>query len=244
MKLVVMQPYFLPYLGYFDLLNITDEWIVFDTPQYMRHGWINRNRVLHPQEGWQYIGVSLKKHARNTPLNRVEVADPDWGDMILRKLVHYKKEAPYYRQTIAFFEDCFGRLRPVRNLSQINTDLFIRVARLLGIDRPITIFSELNLTLPGPVKGPGDWGLRVAQAVGASEYINRPGGADLFDARKFEEHGIKLTFQDYKTMIYSCGMRAFVSDLSIVDVMMWNSCATIKRYLDTFRSTNPSNGDQ
>ena len=64
MRLGIMQPYFFPYLGYFDLINSTDRWIVFDTVQYIRHGWINRNRILHPNEGWQYIIVPIMKAKR------------------------------------------------------------------------------------------------------------------------------------------------------------------------------------
>ena len=69
-----MQPYFFPYLGYFDLINRCDKWIVFDTPQYIKQGWVNRNRVLHPAEGWAYFGVPVKKHEYNTPICRIETA--------------------------------------------------------------------------------------------------------------------------------------------------------------------------
>ena len=79
MKVGIMQPYFFPYLGYFDLINRVDKWIVFDTPQYIRHGWVNRNRILHPHQGWQYIVVPLKKHDRDTSINQIETADPtEW----------------------------------------------------------------------------------------------------------------------------------------------------------------------
>ena len=75
MKLGIMQPYFFPYLGYFDLIHSVDKWVVFDTPQYIRHGWVNRNRILHPESDWQYIIVPLKKHPRNTPIKEIEIAD-------------------------------------------------------------------------------------------------------------------------------------------------------------------------
>lgn len=234
MKLVIMQPYFFPYLGYFDLINMADEWIVFDTPQYMKYGWVNRNRILRPNSGWQYIVVPLKKHHYTTSINQIEIfTDNDWSGLILRQLEHYKKDAPYYDDVISFLKDCFSGLD--RYLSKINTTLFQKVAHRLGIKRPIHIYSEMNLPLQNPVNSPGDWGLRIAQAAGASEFINRPGGAAFLDENRFRENGIKLTIQSFTNMKYSCGKHQFEPDMSIIDVMMWNSCEKIKHYIDTFR---------
>ena len=72
-RLGIMQPYFFPYLGYFDLINRTDRWIVFDTAQYIRHGWVNRNRILHSDSEWQYILVPLKKHSRKAAIKDIAV---------------------------------------------------------------------------------------------------------------------------------------------------------------------------
>ena len=234
MKLAVMQPYFFPYLGYFDLINMVDEWIVFDTPQFMRHHWINRNRILHPNAGWQYICVPLKSHHQTTPINQIEISnDTDWENGILRQLLHYKKDAPYFAEVMAFLEDCFSESES--NLARFNINIFRKTCRKLGIDQPIRVFSEMNLSL-GPIDGPQDWALRISQAVGATEYINRPGGAGLFDEKIFLECRIKLTIQTFENMTYDCGHRPYIPDLSIIDVMMWNSPEKIKQYLDTFRA--------
>jgi hypothetical protein len=231
-KLAAMQPYFFPYLGYFDLINMVDEWIVFDTPQYMKYGWVNRNRVLHPTSGWQYIIMPLKKHHHTTPINQVEISmNTDWATVILRQLGHYRKDAPFYDDVIAFLKDCFSDLNT--NLAEVNTSLFKKTCQRLGIDKPIRVYSKTNLTLKGPVNSPGDWGLRIAQAAGASEFINRPGGAAFLDENSFLEHGIKLTIQSFANMTYDCGRHKYEPDLSIIDVMMWNSSEKIKHYLDT-----------
>ena len=84
MKLGIMQPYLFPYLGYFDLINSVDRWVVCDTCQYIRHGWVNRNRILHPTKGWQYIVVPLTKHERNASIDSITVhADAKWKARIL-----------------------------------------------------------------------------------------------------------------------------------------------------------------
>lgn len=156
MKLAVMQPYFLPYLGYFDLLNMVDRWIVFDTPQYMKYGWVNRNRVLRMHSGWQYIMAPVKKHHHKISINQVEIASSEWTELILRQLEHYKKDAPFYAEVIAFLNECFSELS--NNLAEVNTFLFRKVAARLGIERRIEVLSEMNLNLQGPISSPGDWG--------------------------------------------------------------------------------------
>jgi hypothetical protein len=234
MKLAAMQPYFFPYLGYFDLLNIADVWIVYDVAQYMRHGWVNRNRVLHPVEDCQYIILPLKKHHYTTPINEIVVANEiNWQKTIFRQLEHYHMDAPYYHHVIDFLKECFSI--PCRNLAQMNTQFLRLTAGQLGIETPIHVFSQMSLSL-GKVGSPEELALGICQAVGASEYINPPGGAALYSAERFSRHGIKLYIQEFKNMPYQCGRFKYQPSLSIIDVMMWNSCEKIREYLDTFRS--------
>jgi len=229
-----MQPYFFPYLGHFDLINQADVWIVYDAAQHIRHGWVNRNRVLHHTSSWQYILLPLKKHPYTTPINQIEISsDLDWKTRLLRQLEHYHMDAPYYAQVIGFLEECLST--PENNLARFNTELFRKTCLRLGIDKPIHVFSEMNLAME-PAQGPEDLALGICQAAGASEYINPPGGAGLYNAERFAEHGIKLTIQSFTNMVYDCGRFQFEPDLSIIDVMMWNSPEQIKHYLETFRS--------
>src|SRR5512140_2804121 len=101
MKLGAMQPYFFPYLGYFELIFLTDQWIVFDISKYIRHGWVNRNRVLHPTQGWVYITVPLQKHSSDTPINHIETKDiEEWRPRLFGQLSHYRRRAPFFRETM------------------------------------------------------------------------------------------------------------------------------------------------
>jgi WbqC-like protein family len=226
----IMQPYFFPYLGYFDLINRSDRWIVFDTPQYMREGWVNRNRILHAREGWQYIIVPLKKHAQETPINQIEAVEfPDWRRKIINQFTHYRGRAPYYKQTIALLEDCFSSGE--RNLSRLNVICLAAVCRHLGIAWAPEIFSEMHLEL-GPVAGAADWALRIAESVKATEYLNPPGGATLYDAQRFSRYGIRLHLQENFDFEYACPGFSYVPKLSVLDVLMWVSPAAVKAYLD------------
>jgi hypothetical protein len=234
MRLGIMQPYFFPYLGYFDLINRVDRWIIFDTAQYIRHGWVNRNRILHPTEGWQYILVPLVKHSRDSAINDVQTKDPsEWRPRILGQISHYRKRAPYFPQTYRLVEECLGTDQ--QNLAQLNAIILIKVCAYLGIAFNYTLFSEMNLTI-GPVVTPGDWALRISEAIKADEYLNPPGGEDLFDRAQFAAAGIRLRIQETFEFSYACPGYKFEPNLSVVDALMWNSPETVKAFLDRRRA--------
>lgn len=229
MKLGVMQPYFFPYIGYFDLIHQTDRWIVFDTAQYIRHGWVNRNRIIHPRQGWQYIGVPVQRHHRETPIKDIQIAeDGRWRDRLVGQLQHYKKRAPFFTQVMDLVLACLQDREG--SLSRLNASSLARVCAYLDIPFDHDFFSEMDLQL-GPVECPGDWALRIAEALGATEYINPPGGADLFESSKFEAAGIRLSIQPPVELVYGCRGYEFQPNLSILDVLMWNSPASVRAYL-------------
>jgi hypothetical protein len=236
MILGAMQPYFFPYLGYFDLINRVDRWIVFDIPQYMREGWVNRNRVLHACKEWQYITVPVKKHSRETPINQIEAVEfPDWRHTVVNQFTHYRGRAPYYRETLALLDDCLAGNE--QNLSRLNIHCLGKVCRYLGIPWNPEIFSEINLPL-GPVRKAADWALRISEAVGANEYLNPPGGAALYDPELFARHGIRLNLQEDFNYKYDCGSYTYVPKLSVLDVLMWVSPSEIKAHLDSNKAAS------
>ena len=234
MILGIMQPYFFPYLGYFDLINYSDRWIVFDTVQYIRHGWVNRNRILHPKEGWQYIIVPLKKFGRDTVIKDIEVSeDPGWRTRILGQIQHYKKNAPYFRETSQLVEECLAVEE--NSLSRLNVAILYKVCCHLGFPFEYEYFSEMELEL-GTVDEPGDWALRISEKLKAEEYVNPAGGTAIFDSSKFEVHGIKLTIRNMPHIEYTCRGYEFIPGLSIIDVLMWNPSVKVKDYLDAHKA--------
>jgi len=235
MKLAVMQPYFFPYLGYFDLIHSVDQWVVFDTAQYIRHGWVNRNRVLHPTNGWQYIIVPLVKHHRHVPINEIRIVErSDWREYIERQLQHYRGRAPHFSSVMTLVDNCLNVSD--RSLARLNVEIIGKVCRFLDIPLALHNLSEMDLAL-GPIEGPGDWALRIAEALGAREYVNPPGGKDLFDGAKFAASGIRLTIQQPIEFTYECPGYRFEPGLSIVDVLMWNSRERIAAFLAERRRT-------
>lgn len=231
MKLGLMQPYFFPYLGYIDLIYQTDLWIIFDKVQYIKGGWINRNRILHPGDEWWYITVPVKQHSYNIPICDVVIArnNRQWQTRILRQLEHYKKYAPYFQETTALVKK--GIYSEDTSIARLNVNCLGIMCEYLEIDFHYQYFSEMQLNL-GPIEGPGDWALRISEALGATEYVNPPGGVDLFDLDKFHSSGIKLTIRHLPPLEYQCSHYKFIPNLSIIDVLMWNAPEKVREHLE------------
>lgn len=232
MKLAIMQPYLLPHLGYFSLIEYADEWIFFDDVQYIRRGWVNRNRILRPDDGWQYFTVPVTKHPREARIKDVRVSDAsDWRRRILGQLAHYRNTAPCYAEVIAFLAEAFEH--PVESIADLDILLVRKTLEYLDVPFRYRIFSDLDLEL-GPVRGPGDWALEISRALGASEYVNPPGGRAIFDPERFRAAGIDLRFLTGIPVEYDQGRKEFIPGLSILDVMMFNPRQTIREMLGSF----------
>jgi hypothetical protein len=232
MKLAIMQPYFFPYIGYFSLMAYADEFILFDTVQYDRKGWMNRNRVLKPKEGWQYIRAGVVKPSFRAKIKDVEIwPENEWKDTLLRQLEHYKDRAPHYETTVALIEA--GLSKPVTSLTELNKNTLSVVRDYLDITCPINIFSEMDLNLTGATH-PGQWALRISEAVGTDEYVNPPGGKDIFDPEDFKNAGIKLTFLKNELTEYNQYRVNFENGLSIIDILMFCDVDAIKNMLCDF----------
>lgn len=229
-----MQPYIFPYIGYFQLIKYVDKWVVFDDTQYIAKGWVNRNRILHPdyEKDWQYISIPVKKHTHKIRIKDVEINDNiDWRAMLKGKLSAYRKRAPYYKETLDFIDDCLSYHTPL--LSEWAVTTLRKTCGYLGIKFDYTVFSSMPIHAE-KVKHAGQWALEVADHMGADEYINPYSGYSIFNEEEFNERGIELNFLRPNLQPYIQRRGRFVGGLSIIDVMMWNDKETIRNMLDDY----------
>lgn len=233
-RLAIMQPYFLPYIGYWQLIHAADTFVLLDDVQYIRHGWVNRNRILKPGGGWQYIAVPLRKHSLTATIRDIEAsADRDWKGLILRQLEHYRYrlKAPHYDAVMDLLSRAFTAIGDNR-LSLINFALVREVCTYLGLPARIHLSSRAALSYED-VHGPGDWALSIARQLRAKQYINPIGGAELFDPAAFTANGIGLSFLRSENIEYD-QRGAFEPSLSIVDVMMFNGREGTRKLLERY----------
>jgi len=235
MRIAIMQPYFFPYIGYFQLINAADRFILFDDVQYIRHGWINRNRILKPVAGHQYITVPLAGHSRDTLIKDIKAADiANSKHKMLRQLEHYKKIAPYYKTVIELITDGFATHYNL--IGEINGHCLKTVCDYIGIDFKIELSSRLNFDY-SHVQAAGEWALHISTQLQATTYINPAGGMELFNPGRFEESNIQLQFLQPGIKEYNQHRPDFEPGLSIIDVMMFNAPAQIRDLLNHYQLT-------
>jgi hypothetical protein len=232
MTLAGMQPYFFPYLGYFGLIKHSDIFIIADNVQYIESGWIRRNRILKPKEGWQYIGVPVVKCSHKTIINDIKIKENEpWRDKIFRQLHHYSKKAPYYKEVIRFLEHAFAI--ETDSISALNVHLLVETCKYIGIPFNVEIFSQMTVDVKRASTA-DEWALNTCKALGADTYINPPGGIEFYDSRKYFHVGVELEFLKVNLRPYDQGNGAFEKGLSILDVMMFNSPQQIHTMLDDY----------
>jgi hypothetical protein len=218
-----MQPYFFPYIGYWQLMEKVDQWIIFDDIQFINKGWINRNRILHPniEKDWQYITLPLAKKNQKDKICEISIDNQkNWFDEMLGKMSHYAKKTSYYNSTVDLFKQCVDQ--DGIYLSDLLIKTIHEVAKVLKIKAKIRVQSEMKLNLK-EVDHPGQWALRICEVIGAKEYINPIGGKKLFNKDEYRSSGIELRFFQTEEHVYNQKRNKFVPKLSIIDSLMWES---------------------
>jgi hypothetical protein len=230
MKIAIMQPYFFPYIGYFQLIKAVDEFVIYDNIQFTKKGWINRNRILVNQSD-DYISLPLKKESDYLNVNQRYLSDTFSIDRkkMLNKIVESYRKAPQFEPVFAVFEKCLM-------IDELNLFDFIHHSlkeslKYLSISTKITVSStiEIDHQLKSEEKV-----LAICKAQNASTYINSSGGIELYNKERFEQNGIKLQFQKSNSINYLQYKNEFVPWLSIIDVMMFNSPDEINGMLDQY----------
>ncbi len=224
-----MQPYLFPYLGYFQLIANVDRFILLDAVQYIRHGWINRNRILKPAEGWQYFVLPLVPHHQRDSIAAIRYRpEKEHREKIIRQLAHYKKKAPYFSQTMELVQQCMEY--PGDELARFNHFCLQKTCAYLGIGTRVELTSDLPLQYDA-VQHAGQWALEITRQLGGVAYCNPVNGGDLFVPSEFGAAGIQLQFWEAALPSYSQRRATFEPGLSIIDVMMFNNPSDIQGML-------------
>lgn len=228
MKVGIMQPYFFPYIGYWQLLNAVDKYVVYDDVNYIKNGWINRNRILiNGQPHW--FTLPLDKASPFNLINEINISSENKVKENMLKTLHmaYHK-APFFNEVFPLVEKTiFYSL----NLSESLFFSIQEITKYLGIRTELILSSTLNKdnTLKGKNKV-----LSICKLLNADVYLNAIGGQDLYDKQEFQEHDLKLEFLQTDKVIYKQLKNQFVPNLSIIDVLMFNSAEQIKQMLDNY----------
>jgi hypothetical protein len=229
MKVGIMQPYFFPYIGYWQLIKAVDKFVIYDDVNFIKRGWINRNKILNQGEG-KFINLLVSQASQNKLINELEV---------LKNLIHNKKllktlescyrRAPYYADVLPVIESIITQ--DEGNLARYLEFLIMRLCEYLSIDTEIILSSRINKN--NDLRGQ-DKIIEICKILGADEYINGTGGQALYSREEFAACGIQLKFLKTDEIVYQQNTAEFVPNLSIIDVMMFNGPGKINEMLDGY----------
>jgi len=229
MKIGIMQPYFFPYIGYFQLMNAVDEFVVYDNIEFTKKGWINRNRILVDGQD-SFITLTLKKDSDYLDVRDRYLAD-SWTSArmkILNRIKESYRKAPQFEAVYPLIEKCI--LYDEYNLFKYILNSLNIVKAYIEIDTPLVISSTITIddTLKADKKV-----IAICKERNADTYVNPIGGIKLYIKDEFKNEGINLHFLKANDFEYKQFNNEFVPWLSIIDVMMFNSKNEIKQLLRT-----------
>jgi len=233
LKIAIMQPYFLPYLGYFQLLAAVDRFIVLDDVNYINRGWINRNRI--PSSiGTQWLTIPLLKASQNRLIREIDILpDNGWKMRMSRIVTTAYAQAPETADVLPLFLRWLTEASG--NLSTFLYRSLTDVVRFVGLKTELVPTSAVYPK--SGLKGT-DRILDICLREGATTYVNLPGGRDLYDGTEFSKAGVELQFLQPQLELPNVkygGSEGPV--LSILDLMMLNSRDTLRDAVAAFRMT-------
>lgn len=228
MKIGIMQPYLFPYIGYYQLIKAVDTFVIYDDVNYIKQGWINRNRIL--VNGIENMfSIPLKGGpSQSKKINEMEFLD-NTIIKLLRTIEQSYKKSPY-------FSEVYPLITNILTYEESNMAKFLRyslnmVMEHLEINTRVLVSSEIEKN--NSLKG-ADKGIDICKQLKATNYINAIGGQELYSKEIFAENGLILNFIETKPIVYPQFKNQFIPWLSIIDVMMFNSVEKIQEMLDSY----------
>jgi hypothetical protein len=229
MKLAIMQPYFLPHLGYYQLIAAVDKFVVYDDVNFIKGGWINRNRILLRGQA-HFITAPLLGASPNRKINEIRLAaGSSWQEKMLKSIAQAYRCAPE-------FESVFPLLRavikfPAERLADYLFHSLVLLKEFLQLKTELLSSSGRyeNENLKGEERV-----LDICRQENADVYINAPGGRDLYDAAVFRVRGMTLQFLETEPVTYPQSGDSFCPSLSLVDLLMFNARTEVRSLLGRY----------
>ncbi|MCB2296297.1 WbqC family protein [Clostridium tagluense] len=230
MRVGIMQPYIFPYIGYFQMINTVDKYVIYDDVQFIKGGWINRNKVLINGKA-SMITLKTKKDDFKLNINEISLVDnyEYEKNKVLKSIELAYSRAPYFSNTIGIIRDILNYKE--KNLSKFIENSIVEICSFLDINTELIISSQIkkDTSLKAEEKV-----IHINKILGSDTYINVIAGMELYSKDKFKEQGIDLFFIKMKEVKYKQFNHDFIPNLSIIDVLMFNPKEEVKRLLSEY----------
>jgi hypothetical protein len=228
MKIAIMQPYFLPYIGYMQLINSVDTFVIYDDVNYIERGWINRNYFLN-KDTKCLLTLKLSKASCNKLIKDIDIL-PIHEQTLFKTLDNLYRHAPYFKEIKTVLND-------IQNFEEKQISLFLYnhlqiLCNYLGIKTKLILSStiEKNIQLRGQEKV-----LNICNSLHATQCINPPGSKLLYNKETFKKNGQEMFFlKAFKPDYKQFKDNVFVNNLSFLDTLMFNSIENVKNFIDLY----------
>lgn len=230
MKIAVMQPYVFPYIGYFQMIKSVDVFVFYDDVNFIKGGWINRNRILLNGEA-KYLTIPCKSISSNKPINDIEInyALKDY-DNLLKNINQAYSKAPYFNEVYSLCQSILEKR--FKSVSELAIYSCMEISKYLDINTEFRVSSEKFQSSYGQDRS--NRLIHIVKLLNGDSYINAIGGQELYDKDTFKREGIDLHFIKSLPIEYKQFNNEFVPWLSIIDVMMFNSVEDIQLLLEKY----------
>ncbi len=227
------QPYFLPYIGYWQLIHNADVFLVGDDYNFIRKGWVSRNRLLNNGAD-ELFNIQMNKASDSKLIQEIEILNSD-HTKLLRKIKYLYHNAPFFSQGNALLKEILSY--PGLNLADFLINSINVVCRYLEINTPIirtsTLIGNCNLKKENRIYD-------QCKRFHADTFVNAIGGIELYDPNEFKKRGLTLKFLKTKPVEYKQFNHPFVPNLSILDVIMFNSREEVIKMLGSYELVESS----
>jgi len=226
MNLAVMQPYLFPYIGYWQLIDAVDIFIIYDDVNFIKQGYINRNNILQKHKSHLFT-LELIGASPNKKINDIKIGGN--SNKLLRTIKQNYSKAPFYKDVSPVLEDILNNEE--KELSKFLGFSLVKIAKYLNIDTKFLYSSDIKNDKTFKAQ---DRLIEMSRILNATGYINSIGGIELYDKEVFSQNAINLSFLKTHEISYKQFNNEFVPNLSIVDILMFNSKDNIKNMLTQF----------
>lgn len=229
MKIAIMQPYIFPYIGYFQLINAVDKFVILDDVNYINKGWINRNNILLNGKGSLFT-IPLKEASQNKLIDEIYISDESkWKIKFLKTIEQNYKKACCFGTAYPIIEEIVNNSNS--KISGFNYYSITKINNYFGIQTEVIASSSIykNTDLKAQKRI-----IDICMKEKASVYINPIGGTELYNKQDFIEKKLELFFIKSNDIKYPQFGNDFAPWLSIIDVMMFNSLQNIKNFLEQY----------
>ena len=223
----ILQSNYIPWKGYFDLINSCDVFVLYDDMQYTKNDWRNRNKI-QTKQGLKWLTIPVRQERLSQRINETKISDARWNRKHWTTITHNYTKARYFNDYKELFEDLYLNMQE-ELLSEVNYRFIVAINEIMGVDTVIKKSSEFKLA-----QGTSERLLDICKTLDADVYLSGPAAMDYLDLQLFQREGIGVEWMNYDNYsVYGQLHQPFETGESRLE-LIFNEGPESKNYMKSF----------